>query len=55
MTVDTLYTIVATFVAVWSAAGVLYGRLAKIDSNLSALDERTKAHDRRITRLERHP
>jgi len=55
VTVDTLYTIVATFIAVWSAAGVLYGRLGKIDSALSALDERTKHHDRRITRLEKHP
>jgi len=52
MTIDTLYTIVATFVAVWSAAGMLYGRLNKIDATLSALDERTKHHDDRLRRLE---
>jgi hypothetical protein len=55
LTVETVYTILGSFVACWSAAALLYGRLARIDASLSALDERTKHHDRRITNLEKRP
>jgi hypothetical protein len=52
VTVDTLLQILGSFLAAFSAAGVLYTKLGKLDSRLSALDERTQHHDRRITRLE---
>lgn len=52
MTLETLLQIFGSFLAAFSAAGVLYGKLGKLDSRLSAIDERTQHHDRRITRLE---
>jgi hypothetical protein len=54
VTVDTVLSILGSFLAVWSAAAVLYNRIAKIDARISALDERSQHHDRRITRLEGH-
>lgn len=52
MTVETVYAIVGSLAASWSAAAFLYSKLGQMSARIEALDERTKAHHRRIERLE---
>ena len=52
MTVETVYAILGSLAASWSAAAFLYSQLGHLRSRIEALDERTKAHGRRIDRLE---
>lgn len=52
MTVETVYAIVGSLAASWSAAAFLYSKLGHMSARIEALDERTTAHGRRIDRLE---
>ena len=52
MTIETLYAILGSLAASWSAAAFLYSSLGVLRARIEALDERTKAHGRRIDRLE---
>lgn len=52
MTVETVYAIVGSLAASWSAAAFLYSKLGSLSARIEALDERTKAHNRRLEKLE---
>jgi hypothetical protein len=52
VTVETLYAIVGSLAASWSAAAFLYSKLGHMSARIEALDERTKAHHRRLEQLE---
>lgn len=52
MTIETVYAIIGSLVASWSAAAFLYTQLGAVRARVEALDERTKAHHQRITKLE---
>ena len=52
MTIETVYAIIGSLAASWSAAAFLYSKLGSLSARIEALDERTKAHGRRIERLE---
>jgi hypothetical protein len=50
--VETVYAIVGSLAASWSAAAFLYSKLGALSARIEALDERTKAHHRRLEQLE---
>jgi hypothetical protein len=52
VTVETVYAIVGSLAASWSAAAFLYSKLGHMSARIEALDERTKAHHRRLEQLE---
>jgi hypothetical protein len=52
LTVETVYAIVGSLAASWSAAAFLYSKLGHMSARIEALDERTKAHHRRLEQLE---
>ncbi len=52
MTVETVYAIIGSLAASWSAAAFLYSKLGALSARIEALDERTKAHHRRLEQLE---
>jgi hypothetical protein len=52
VTVETVYAIIGSLAASWSAAAFLYSKLGALSARIEALDERTKAHHRRLEQLE---
>jgi hypothetical protein len=52
MTIETAYAIIGSLAASWSAAAFLYTKLGHMSARIEALDERTKAHHRRLEQLE---
>ncbi len=52
MTIETAYAIIGSLAASWSAAAFLYTKLGHMNARIEALDERTKAHHRRLEQLE---
>jgi hypothetical protein len=52
MTIETVYAIVGSLAASWAAAAFLYSKLGSLSARIEALDERTKAHHRRLEKLE---